>query len=35
MEHGGEGLVRERVAALGDDQRQMLREALDEAKIAS
>jgi hypothetical protein len=31
----GDGLLRERVAALDDGQRQLLREALDEVKIAS
>jgi hypothetical protein len=34
-EDGGEALLRERVAALDHDQRQLLREALDEVKIAS
>ena len=34
-EHGGEAVLRERVAALDDGQRQLLREALDEARIAS
>jgi hypothetical protein len=31
----GDALLRERVAALHEDQRQLLREALDEVKIAS
>ena len=31
----GDALLRERVAALDEDQRQLLREALDELKIAS
>ncbi len=34
-EDGGGGLLRERVATLDDDQQQLLREALDEMKIAS
>ena len=34
-EGGGRTLLRERVAALDDDQRRILREALDEVKIAS
>ena len=34
-EHGGDALLRERVAALDHDQRQLLRETLDEVKIAS
>ena len=34
-EDGGDALLRERVAALDEDQRQLLREALDEVKIAS
>ena len=34
-EDGGEALLGERVAALDADQRQLLREALDEVKIAS
>jgi hypothetical protein len=34
-EDGGGTLLRERVAALGDEERQLLREALDEVKIAS
>lgn len=34
-EDGGAALLRERVAALDQDQRQLLREALDEVKIAS
>jgi hypothetical protein len=31
----GDALLRERVAALDEDQRRLLREALDEVKIAS
>ena len=34
-ERGGEALLRERVAALDEEQRLMLREALNEARIAS
>jgi hypothetical protein len=34
-EDGGDALLRERVASLDDDQRTLLREALDEVKIAS
>ncbi len=34
-EDGGGTLLRERVASLDEDQRQLLREALDEVKIAS
>ena len=33
-EDGGEVLLRERVATLDDDQRQLLREALDEVAVA-
>ena len=34
-ERGGDALLRERVAALDDGQQRLLREALDEVKIAS
>ena len=34
-EDGGDAMLRERVAALDEDQRRLLREALDEVKIAS
>jgi hypothetical protein len=34
-ENGGDALLRGRVAALDEDQQQLLREAVDKAKIAS
>jgi hypothetical protein len=34
LEYGGDVLLRERVAVLDDDQRQLLREALDDAAVA-
>ncbi len=35
IEHGGDALLRERLAALDEDHRQLLGEALNEVKIAS